>query len=214
MKLRDIVKDKQQILNTDKLKQSKAFDKIADELIAKAKERHGENITPSGNRKSLKDSITYSFGKIHLWYNDEDKSTHIVSKDIKEINEALEYVKFHYSNWHNDKRPRVKALDFKYPGQEGQDTYGQRDDILGWNINYFKNKKYAKKAIDEIDSFARLLAANKLEKYKRIKHFFPEQAKYIRRYMRKHVKGLKRKDNGLWRKTKFPDLVKLNKERF
>ena len=62
-------------------------------------------------------------------------------------------------------------------------SYGKRSDVLGWNLNYFINKEYAEKAIDDIDSFARLLSGNnKLEKYERIKKLFPEQAAFIRRY--------------------------------
>ena len=52
-----------------------------------------------------------------------------------------------------------------------------------------------------------MLSANKEEKYKRIKYFFPEQAKFIRRYMRKHIKGLKVKDGILWKKTDFNKLI-------
>ena len=83
---------------------------------------------------------------------------------------------------------------------------------MGWNINYFQNKRYARRAIDEIDSFARLLATNNKEKYKRIKDFFPEQAKLIRRYQKKHVKGLKRKDGVFWKKTDYGELIKMNRE--
>lgn len=127
------------------------------------------------------------------------------------LNEALELIKFNYANYKHDKRPRVKVLDLEYPGRPGQKTYGQRKDLLGWNINYFKNKRYARKAIDEIDSFARLLGAHDKEKYERIKYFFPEQAKFIRRYQRKHISGLKRKHYGLWRKTTYNDLIRINK---
>lgn len=131
------------------------------------------------------------------------------------LNEALELVKFHYSNYKNDKRPRVKVLDYEYPGQPHQKTYGQRKDLLGWNINYFSNKRYARRAIDEIDSFARLLGAHNQEKYTRIKYFFPEQAKFLRRYMRKHIKEPKRRNwIGLWRKTDFSELMKLDRDSF
>tara|TARA_Y100000310_G_C20681189_1_gene816045 strand:- start:772 stop:1173 length:402 start_codon:yes stop_codon:yes gene_type:complete len=131
------------------------------------------------------------------------------------LKESLELVKFHYDNWKHDKRPRVKVLDYKYPGQPHQKTYGQRKDLLGWNLNYFTNKRYARRAIDEIDSFARLLSADNKEKYKRVKYFFPEQAKHLRRYMKKHIKGLKRKNFiGLWRKTDYTDLIKRDKEKF
>ena len=130
------------------------------------------------------------------------------------LNEALNLVKFHYSNYKHDKRPRVKVLDYEYPGIPGQSTYGHRRDLLGWNINYFSNKRYAKKAIDEIDSFARLWNADRKEKYERIKAFFPEQAKFIRRYMRKHIKGLKKKKGLLWRKTDYSELIKMDQDNF
>jgi len=131
------------------------------------------------------------------------------------LNEALQLIKFSYANAKHDKHPRVKALDYEYPGRSGQKTYGQRKDLLGWNINYFSNKRYARKAIDDIDSFARLLGAHGKEKYERTKYFFPEQAKFLRRYMRKHVKGIKRKTRiGLWRKTDFNELIRFDKEAF
>jgi hypothetical protein len=136
------------------------------------------------------------------------------------LNEALELVKFYYKNHSKNtpesKRPRVKVLDYKYPGRPGQKTYGQREDLLGWNVSYFTNSKYASRAVDEIDSFARLLGANRNdEKYSRIKYFFPEQAKFLRRYMRKHIDGLRRKsENGLWKKTNYDELIKISKEAF
>ena len=104
-------------------------------------------------------------------------------KPKKIITEALQTVSFGYSNYKNDPNPTVKVLDFEYPGQTWQKSYGKRSDVLGWNLNYFINKEYAEKAIDDIDSFARLLSGNnKLEKYERIKKLFPEQAAFIRRY--------------------------------
>jgi len=128
------------------------------------------------------------------------------------LDEGLTYVKFKYSNYNQDPVPRVKVLDYKYPGQEGQKTYGQREDMLGWNLNYFKNKKYAKQAIDDIADFASLLSANKLEMYRRVKAFFPEQAKLMRRYQRAYVKGLKSKRGILWRKADINDLENKNHE--
>lgn len=130
------------------------------------------------------------------------------------LNEDLAYVKFKYDNYKNDPIPRVKVLDTEYPGIKGQKTYGQRNDLLGWNLNYFKNKRYAKRAIDDIESFAKLLSADKGEVYKRIKYFFPEQAKFIRRYMRKHVKGLKHRKGVFWRNTTYPEIKKFNREAF
>lgn len=130
------------------------------------------------------------------------------------INEDLPTLKFHYSNYNNDPRPRVKALDLDYPGRKGQKTYGKRKDILGWNLNYFKNSRYAARAIDDIDSFAKLLGADKKEKYERIKKLFPEQAKYLRRYMKKHVKGLKMKKGWFWKSADYNDIDKENKVSF
>lgn len=128
------------------------------------------------------------------------------------LNEALQYIKFNYANYKHDKTPRVKVLDFEYPGREGQKTYGQRRDLLGWNINYYKNKSYAKRAVDEIDSFTRLLGGNDKEKYERIKTFFPEQAEFLRRYMRKHIKNLKTKKGIFWRRTNYNRLIDMDKE--
>ncbi len=120
----------------------------------------------------------------------------------KKITESLETVSFGYSNYKNDPNPTVKVLDFDYPGQTWQKNYGKRSDILGWNLNYFINRDYAEKAIDDIDSFARLLSGNnKLEKYERIKNLFPEQAEFIRRYNKAFIdkdfdyKELKQKDD-------------------
>lgn len=130
------------------------------------------------------------------------------------VNEELAYVKFKYSNYKEDPRPRVKVLDFRYPGQPNQKNYGKRDDLLGWNLNYYSNKKEAKAAIDDIADFASLLAANKLEMYRRIKAFFPEQAKLIRRYNREHIKGEKEKRGILWRRADLNALEKRNQELF
>lgn len=135
------------------------------------------------------------------------------------LRESLELIKFSYSNHSKgsaaSKRPRVKVLDYEYPGQHGQKTYGQRKDLLGWNISYYRNKRYARRAVDEIISFSKLLGAKNREKYSRIKYFFPEQAKLLRRYQRKHIKGLKRRNViGLWQKTDYTDLIQRNKERF
>lgn len=135
------------------------------------------------------------------------------------INEALELIKFSYSNHSKDtaasKRPRVKVLDYKYPGIPGQKTYGQRKDLFGWNLSYYKNKRYARRAIDEIDSFARLLGAENKEKYSRVKYFFPEQAALLRRYKRSNISNLKRRSAiGLWRKTDYTDLIDRHKDKF
>jgi len=127
--------------------------------------------------------------------------------------EDLQMVKFKYSNYKQDPIPRVKVLDYEYPGQPGQKTYGQRKDLLGFNINYFKNRRYASRAIDEIDGFARLLSADKLEKYQRLKYFYPEVVQFIRRYNREHITNLKKKGKLFYRRTNYDDLIKQSKKK-
>jgi hypothetical protein len=115
--------------------------------------------------------------------------------------EDIPLVKFHYKNYKNDKNPEVLAFDNAYKGRKGQKNYGEREDLLGWNLNYYKNKKEAEDTIRDIDDFASLLSKNKEEKYKRIKYFFPDQAKLIRRYQKNAIKFLRIKDkDGLWKK--------------
>lgn len=128
--------------------------------------------------------------------------------------EDLQLVRFNYDNFKEDPKPRVKVLDFKYPGQQGQKTYGQRQDLLGFNLNYFKNRRYAARAIDEIDGFARLLSADKQEKYQRLKYFYPEVLKLIRRYNREHIKNLKRKSGIFYRSSDYDTLIKKDNESF
>jgi|GEM_PF-2761965 len=133
-------------------------------------------------------------------------------KRKKKLSEELEYIKFNYKNYHNDKNPKVKVLDFNYKGKAGQNTYGKRKDILGWNINYVEGGKNSKKeairAIDEINDFAELLGTNNKEKYARIVTMFPQVAEYLRRYMKQHISGVKRKPKFLWHKTNLTDLSK------
>ena len=132
----------------------------------------------------------------------------------EKIHEDLQLVKFKYTNYKKDPNPRVKVLDYEYPGRLGQKTYGQRKDLLGFNLNYFSNSKYANKAIDDIDGFARMLSADKLEKYRRLKYFYPEVVKFIRRYNRDHVKNLKRKGKFFYHNTDFDTLIQKDKESF
>lgn len=133
-------------------------------------------------------------------------------KKKKQILETITPVKFHYTNYKHDKTPKVMVLDFDYEGRPGQKTYGQRKDLLGWNINYFENKEEAVRSINDIDTFAKMLSANKLEKYRRIRYFFPEQYSYIRRYNKEFVKNLKVKNGWFWTRTTIEDLK--NKEDF
>lgn len=130
------------------------------------------------------------------------------------IYEDLQLVKFKYANFKKDPTPRVKVLDYEYPGRPGQKTYGQRKDLLGFNINYFKNPRYASRAIDEIDGFARMLSADKKEKYERLKYFYPEVLKFVRRYNRDHISNIKRKGKLFYRSTDYEDLIKKDKDSF
>ncbi len=128
--------------------------------------------------------------------------------------EDLQLVKFKYANFKNDPNPKVKVLDYEYPGRVGQKTYGQRKDLLGFNINYFSNPRYAKRAIDEIDGFARMLSADNKEKYSRLKYFYPEVTSYIRRYNREHISKLKNKGNIFYKPTDYDTLINKDKNSF
>jgi hypothetical protein len=143
----------------------------------------------------------------------KNNASKLATKKLK-ITEALQTVKFRYMSARHDPVPEVKVLDTEYPGAEGQKTYGQRQDILGWNLNYFENKKEAKKTIDEIDDFAKILGADKKQKYERIKMLFPEQASYLRRYIKDNCKGVKIKEEGLWRPADWDEIKHLNTQSF
>ncbi len=139
------------------------------------------------------------------------KLKHLLKSNLYE---DLNLVKFKYSNFKVDPSPKVKVLDFEYPGIKGQKTYGQRKDLLGFNLNYFKNKRYASKAIDEIDGFARLLSADKKEKWTRLKYFYPEVAKFVRRYNRDYINNIKHKKKFVWKNTNYNNLIKYDKDNF
>lgn len=133
-------------------------------------------------------------------------------KKFVELKEELVNSKFYYTNWKHNKFPNVKILDFKYPGRIGEKNYGKREDILGWNLNYYDNKEEAEKIIDDIDTFARMVSNNNLEKYKRIKYFFPEQSALLRRYKKSNIKYVKEKDGILWKKTTLDNLEKKHQD--
>lgn len=186
--------------------------------IANAHDATHEDIL---RRIKEKDSIDLGFILYYGWdktfkvqsrYRKKTKSSFLKRIAESVLLEELALVRFKYDNYKEDPRPQVKVLDFKYPGIAGQKTYGKREDLLGWNLNYFTNKRYARRAIDDITDFAKMLAASKKEMYERIKFFFPEQAAFLRRYMRKHVKGLRHRKNLLWRKTDYDKLEDINKD--
>ena len=134
-------------------------------------------------------------------------------KDVEKwYTEDVAYIKFKYANYNKDKTPQVKVLDFEYPGIKGQKTYGQRKDILGWNINYVDGgrgaRKEAIKAIDDILDFTDLLGGNKREKYERIVTMFPQVAEHLRRYMKKHISSVKYKPGRLWKKEQLENIAR------
>lgn len=117
------------------------------------------------------------------------------------LTEDLPLAKFYYSRYKHNKYPEVIVFDAKYPGIKGQKSFGEREDVLGWNLNYYINKKEAIESINDINDFASLLTDDGQERYRRIKKFFPEQASLIRRYIKKHIKHTRFKGkNGLWEK--------------
>ena len=139
------------------------------------------------------------------------KNAHKLPPNKLKLTEALQLIRFKYTNYKHDPMPEVKILDTEYPGQPGQKTYGEREDLLGWNIHEYSNPKKAARSIDEIDSFSRLLTTSKKQKYERVKALFPEQAKFLRRYIRDHVKGLRVKgEDGLWHQATIEDVKHLN----
>ena len=166
----------------------------------------------------------YYENALEYWPKDIKQTQQIIDKLKKrskkfpnkpyKINEALALVKFRYSNYKKDPIPQVKVLDTDYPGKVGQKTYNKRRDVLGWNTNYFSNKQEAEQTIDDIDSFARLLEADNKEKYRRIKKLFPEQTKYLRRYIKEKCKFVKVKREGIWQNTDWNKVRELNQENF
>lgn len=113
----------------------------------------------------------------------------------KQLNEELELIKFRYPSRHC-KKPRVLVLDANYPGRKGEKHYGERLDVLGVNIMYAhpSDRKRIQKALSEIDLFSDFLGADKLERYRRLKDFAPEDLlPYIRRYKKHNMKNVKLK---------------------
>ena len=115
--------------------------------------------------------------------------------------EELDIIKFYYKGWNGDKYPEVIVFDDKYPGKRGEKSYGEREDVLGWNLNYYGNKEEAIESINDINDFASLLSDNKEDRYKRVKKLFKDQAKLIRRYKKSGIKFMRKKSReGNWEK--------------
>ena len=151
----------------------------------------------------------------------ENKSFSSLEKMVKYINEQyddmvdlpleeeLAYAKFKYhSKKSHDKRPKVIVLDNDYIYDGKGNVKPGRHDILAFNLNYSKDKKTDKKAVDEIVSFAQLLKKDKKDIYQRIKKFYPEIVKNnIRCYKPERMKKLKKKDGWFWKQCSVVDLA-------
>ena len=74
-------------------------------------------------------------------------------------------------------------------------------DILGYNINYFKNKKIDEKKIKEIYNLAEKAKKEKLDIYKEIKEKYPASLRYIRHYKKSAIKNFKEKKGLLFFKV-------------
>lgn len=176
------------------------------------------NYQPEAMKSKTMGKVTtkslQGYKRPHVLFGHQIKNR--IKKLIKKNNflvfkEELNTAKFFYTNWKHDKFPQVKILDYHYT-KEGEKT--PSDDLIGWNLNYYSNKEEAAKTIDDIDSFARLISADNKEKYNRIKYFFPEQEKLIRRYKKNNIKNIKEKDGLLWKKTSLKNLEEKHKNNY
>lgn len=123
------------------------------------------------------------------------------------LEEDLAYAKFRYkSDNSHDPKPKVLVLDndYIYNGR-GKIVPGQHD-ILAFNLNYSKNKKIDKQAVDEITTFAHMIKKNKQDIYKRIKAWRPEVIPMIRHYKPENMRKLKKKEGWFWRQCSIADL--------
>lgn len=159
----------------------------------------------------------------------EDKSFSSLEKLVKYINEeyneivdlpiceGLTYAKFKYrSKYKNkgyqihDKHPKVIVLDNDYCWDGKGNPRPNRHDVLAFNLNYSKDKKTDKKAVDEIVSFAHLLRKDKKDVYKRIKDMYPSIIKNIRCYKPQQMTKIKKKDGWFWKQCSVVDLAVTN----
>jgi hypothetical protein len=49
-------------------------------MIAEARKKHGDGITPCTSKSSLHDCFTVENGRVIFWYNTPDGSTHTIIK--------------------------------------------------------------------------------------------------------------------------------------
>lgn len=118
------------------------------------------------------------------------------------LDEALEFIKFKYTNYHNDPNPNAFILDKNYDG-----------DWLGWNLNYIKSNK-KKEIINKLYQIKQDYPdLDKLSLYNLIIKEIPEIEDYIRRYKKDSIKRAVEYNK---KKEKFPLLKwlwsKVNKD--
>ena len=130
-----------------------------------------------------------------------DEVENILEEEIK----TPKFLRFFYSKWKNHPVPHVVVLDPHYCWNHGVKK-DDVDDILAYNVDLSDNRKQARKNIKEIMEFASMLDKNSQDVYKRIKEFYPDSLKYIRRYKRDGVKFLRVKDGHFWKKISIDEL--------
>ena len=160
----------------------------------------------------------------------EDKAFPSLEKMVKYINEQyddmvdlplteeLVQAKFRYRSKYpnkgyqiHDKRPKVIVLDNDYIYDGKGNVKPGRHDILAFNLNYSKDKKTDKKAIDEIVAFAHLLKKEKKDVYQRIKKFYPEVVKNnLRCYKPQQMSKIKKKEGWFYKQCSVADLAPTN----
>ena len=127
------------------------------------------------------------------------------------IKEDLARAKFKYTNYKHDPKPKTIVLDADYIyNGKGKVIPGQHD-ILAFNINYAKDKKFTRKAIQEIVTFAHMIKKDKKDVYQRLKDLYPECTKYIRHYKPEYMKGIKMKKGWMWKSASIADIQDYNR---
>ncbi len=117
------------------------------------------------------------------------------------LNEALDVIRFRYDRPSAHTRyPKVIVLDNEYPGQEGQKDYGKTLDVLGVKLNGLNNRdrKELQKKIEDIYS----QDIDKLDKYLRLSAEVKECLPRIRRYKKRHMKHIMKKEKWFYKPMK------------
>ena len=195
---------------------------LREEILSLNEENIHDFFSEDRNIETLYGNTAYNYiyNQGDYFLIGEDKSFSSLEKMVKYINEQyddmvdlpleeeLAYAKFKYrSKKSHDKRPKVIVLDNDYIYDGKGNVKPGRHDILAFNLNYSKDKKTDKKAVDEIVSFAQLLKKDKKDIYQRIKKFYPEIVKNnIRCYKPERMKKLKKKDGWFWKQCSVADL--------